>query len=319
MWTETIAEALKSLGHRVEFHYHNRKRFRDRLALAGKTLRGEERPSAWAQRHRQQLLEAMRPGQWDVLLSIQGKLDAATVRQLRTHSPELRVIFWWGDILTARGRDNIEQAAVFSDRILVSYRGSYEQLRPVYGDRLIYFPFGVTPAYHTVPEITARERRRFTADVSFVGTCYPERCKLIRHLNTRLDTPVKVWGRGWRHCHGIHGHGALSLQDSLKVHACSRISLNLHHRDTGNGFNMKFYEIPAAHGFQVCDWQPALEATPMGRYISACRSLPDFAQAIEYYLAHDQERGQLAAAANRAVFATASYPQQLAQLLHSLD
>ena len=319
MWTEVIADALQSLGHRVAFHYHNRKQFRDRLVLAGKTLLGEERQSAWARRHRQQLLAAMRPGQWDILLSIQGKLDAATVRQLRAQSPGLRIVFWWGDILTDKGRDNIQQAAAFSDRILVSYRGDYEQLRPVYGDRLVYFPFGISPAYHAVPGIAAHERRRFTADVAFVGSCYPERCELIRHLNTRLDTPVKVWGRGWRHCRGIHGHGALSLQDSLKVYACSRISLNLHHHDSGNGFNMKFYEIPAAHGFQLCDWQPALEQTPLGRHIIACRSLPEFAQAIEYYLAHDRERRQLAADANREVLATASYPRQLAELLDNLD
>ena len=319
MWTEIIADALQGLGHRVAFHYHNRKQFSDRLVLAGRMLLGEERRPAWERRHRRQLLEAMRPGQWDLLLSIQGKLDAATVHELRIHNPGLRVVFWWGDILTERGRDNIEQAAAFSERVLVSYRGSYEQLRPVYGNLLLYFPFGVSPAYHAVAGVTERERRRFTADVAFVGTCYPERCELVRYLNTRLDTPVKVWGRGWRHCPGIHGHGALSLQDSLKVHACSSISLNLHHSGTGNGFNMKFYEIPAAHGFQVCDWQPALEETPLGRHTTACRGLPEFAQAIEYYLAHDQERRQQAAAANRAVFTTAGYPQQLAQLLNTLN
>ena len=44
-----------------------------------------------------------------------------------------------------------------------------------------------------------------------------------------------------------------------------------------------------------------------------------FAQAIEHYLAHDHERRQLAATANRTVFTTASYPLQLADLLRSLD
>jgi len=318
-WTEIIADALQSLGHRVVFHYHNRKLFADRLALAGRTLLGEERRSAWARRHRQQLLASMQPGEWDVLLSIQGKLDAATVHQLRERSPGLRIIYWWGDILTDKGSTSIQQAAAFSDRILVSYRGTYEQLHPIYGDRLVYFPFGVSPAYHARPELTARERRRFKVEVACVGTCYPERCELVHYLNAKLDKPVRVWGRGWRHCRGIHGHGALSLQDSLKVHACAGISLNLHHRDTDNGCNMKFYEIPAAHGFQICDWQPLLETSALGQYTIACRSLPEFAQAIDYYLAHEQERRQLAAAANRAVFATASYPQQLAQLLHNLD
>lgn len=319
MWTEMIADTLQDLGHRVTFHYHNHKRLSDRLVLAGKTLRGEERHAAWAQRQRQQLLAAMHTGNWDVLLSIQGKLDAATVHQLRRHSPGLRVVFWWGDILTDKGRAAIQQAAEFSDRILVSYRGSHEQLQPVFGKRLVYFPFGVSTAYHSVPQMTARERKRFTADVAFVGTCYPERCELVRYLNTRLASPVRVWGRGWRHCRGIHGHGALSLQDSLKVHACSRISLNLHHHDTDNGCNMKFYEIPAAGGFQLCDWQPLLRDTELGQHTIACRSLPEFAESIDYYLSHEQQRRDMATAASSAAFASAGYRQQLEKLLEELD
>jgi spore maturation protein CgeB len=182
----------------------------------------------------------------------------------------------------------------------------------------VYFPFGVSERFHR-PELSAGDRERFTADVSFVGTCYPERCRLIRHLNKQLDTPVQVWGRGWRHCRGIRSKGPLSLQDSLKVHASSRISLNLHHRETDNGFNMKFYEIPAAGGFQICDWQAAMEETLLGKETVSCRDLPGFTEKIRYYLAHEEARRQIAAMTSQTVYATASYGERLARLFSSPD
>lgn len=316
MWTEIIATALRKNGHRVDYCYHNRKTLPDRIALAAAGLRpGKDRNSAWRQRHRQQLQAAMRPARWDILLSIQGTLDRQTVTQLRRQSPRLRVIYWWGDILTAQAQARIHEAAGFADTLLVSYLGSYRALKPAYQDKLVYFPFGVSPEFHTTGTLSARDRKRFTADVAFVGTYYPERCALIRYLDTQLDSPVSVWGRGWRKCRGISHHGALSLADSLKVYHCSRISLNLHHVDTPDGFNMKYYEIPAAGGFQICDWQPLMDSTAPDRRPVACRSLPEFAAQVHHYLVHEQQRRHISATLSQAVFSTADYQDRLEQLL----
>jgi len=316
-WTEIIADSLRQTGHRVGVSYHNRKTLQDRLVLASKTLLpGANRKTVWIERHRRQLLEAMSHDHWDVLLSIQGTVDQQTVAQCRQHSPGLRVFFWWGDILTGQAQARISQAAEFSEQLLVSGKGTFDRLSPVYPEQLRYFPFGVSRRFHSVDNISARDRQRFSARVTFVGTCYPARCELIRYLNTQLDTPVRVWGRGWRHCKGVRSHGALSLADSLKVHACSSISLNLHHPDTDNGCNMKFYEIPATGGFQICDWQPLLEETALGRQTSACRSHTEFAEKIHHYLAHEQERRQIVAATSHTVFSTESYPSKLAELFN---
>jgi len=320
MWTEIIAASLQQLGHRVDYLYHNVRLPADRLFLAGRTwLLGEDRGTAWARRFQQRLLEQAGRSPPEVLLSIQGKVDAATVQQLRQHSPDMRVLYWWGDILSDAALARIRDAAAFADRILISYAGSQARLEKLYGERVVFFPFGVAPGFHTAGIPTAREQRRLGADVAFVGTCYPERCELLRYLNARLPAPVAVWGRGWRHCHGVRGRGALSLHESQLVHACSKISLNLHHAGTEDGGNMKYWEIPAAGGFQICDRQPSLAATGHGKYTIACSSIPEFAERIRYYLAHAQERRQLAHAANRAVWETAGYTPRLASLLQNLD
>jgi spore maturation protein CgeB len=319
LWTEVIADTLAQSGHRVEYCYHNHKRPTDRIALLGShLLPGVDRRNAWTQRYRKQLFSKLDQFRPDILLSIQGKIDADAIKKLREKSPQLKVIFWWGDVLTDQGLEKIKRAAKFSDRLLVSYRGAYEKLKPLYTDQLVYFPFGVSERFHR-PTLSDRDREQFTADVSFVGTCYPERCELIRYLNMQLDTPVQVRGRGWQHCRGVDSKGPLSLQDSLKVHACSRISLNLHHGKTDNGFNMKFYEIPAAGGFQLCDWQAAMDETELGRQTPSCRDLPEFAEKVRYYLAHEQARREISDQTTQTVYATASYPEKLARLFNLLD
>jgi len=320
MWTEIAVDTLSRLGHRVVFGYHNRRQPRDRLALLGSRIMhpNQDRAAAWSERYQWHLLERMQGVSWDILLSIQGRVSADTIRQLRKTSPALKVVFWWGDIMTGQAARRVHAAAEFSDRILVSYQGVYETLSSTYGEKTVYFPFGVSTRFHHPPEPGWLDRRRFGADLAFVGTCYPERCELIRYLNARLGKPVRVWGRGWRRCKGVWGHGALSLADTLKVHAASRVSLNLHHRGTSNGFNMKFYEIPAARGFQLCDWQPALEKSVLGARTVSCRTLAEFADRASYYLEHENERRDIIEQTSTIVFATEDYRPRFERLLGSL-
>jgi spore maturation protein CgeB len=320
-WTAISVATLKQLGHEVAFHYHNRRTLVDRLVLAADKLAhpAQSRSEAWTRRYQRHLLEAMNGGPWDMLLSIQGRVEGDTVLRLRRRSPALRVVYWWGDIWTEQAHRRIADASMFAHRILVSYRGVYDSLRCVHGEKIGYFPFAASPSFHRPGTISPRDRRRYAADVAFVGTCYPERCELVRYLNARLEKPVSVWGRGWRRCRGVRARGPLSLADMLKVYACSAVSLNLHHRDTDNGCNMKFYEIPAAGGFQICDRQAIMEETALGAATVRCRSAAEFADRISRYLASPRERRSIAERTTALVYANESYPARFEALLEGLD
>jgi spore maturation protein CgeB len=82
---------------------------------------------------------------------------------------------------------------------------------------------------------------------------------------------------------------------------------------------MKFWEIPAADGFQICDWQPALAASAHGKHTIFCRSPPEFAASIHHYLSHPDERMQLTRSAHQAVLESADYAPRLAALLQGLS
>lgn len=314
-WTEIVAHTLTSLGHPVGIHYHNRKALGTRFLNILDRKKAKERQKRLSNRA---LTRRLYDDDWDILLSIQGHIRADDIRALRSRRPSLRVVLWWGDILTANGHKRIRELFQHVDLVMNSYAGDVRTLLAEGITNVYHFPFAVHPAFHCHVKPTSRDRRRFGSEVSFVGGGYPARCELIRYLNAHLHTPVRVWGRGWNHCRGVGSRGPLSLAESLKVYACSKLSLNLHHADTDDGFNMKFFEIPAAGGFQLCDWQPELGRIPAGQALASYHDREDALEKIRYYLAHDEERLAAARKVRTLMLEHNTYAQQFVALFEAM-
>lgn len=322
-WTEISADALEHLGHHCAVHYHNRKTFRAKLnsrinTVMSKLGAGAPCP-AWSELSNKNLLQAMSGERRDVVLSIQGRIDADTVAVIRKNNPGVKIVYWLGDILQAAGERRVLEVYDWVDLVAVSYRGVYQRLADRGLRNIYYLPFGISQRFHTPEPISPDDRRRFSADVSFVGTYYPERCELIQYLNEHLGFRVRVWGRGWRHCKGIWGRGRLDVAETLKVYACSKVSLNIHHHCTEDGFNMKFYEIPAAGGFEICDWQPELGRLAAAAEMASYQKPDELLEKIRYFLAHDDERLARADRIHQAMVDSEHYERRFAGLLDCLS
>jgi len=316
-WSEIVCAALQNLGHTTRLHYHNVKPLAYRLhrclgplqRLVGNTP--ADLP-AWSNR---QLLQMAAAGPLDVLISIQGKIDAATLRQLRIMHPRLRVVFWFGDVLFDRALPRITAVYDDVDQVLISYRGDCERLQRDLGPKVTYFPFGVSSAFHRLGPLSPVEKKRYSVDVAFVGTRYPERDQILTAIAASPDLDLAIWGRSWRKSRQLHSRGRLSMPDSLKVHHLAKISLNIHHHLTNNGFNMKFYEIPSVGGFQICEWQPELAAMGLEDKVATFRQPGELPDLLRYYLTHDEERRRLAERCAAHVWEHCTYEQRFANLV----
>lgn len=308
-WSEIVCDALNELGHSTLLHYHNVKPIGYRLGRAVaplKTLAGfkAENLASWSNRA---LLCKAADAKFDLLVSIQGKIDAETITTLRTQNPRLKIIYWFGDVLFPGVDARIAEVYEHVDRILISYRGDSDRLRQQLGPKIIYFPFGYSPRFHRLGQLSARDVRRFSSEVSFVGTWYPEREDMLAPLAESSEIQLSVWGRSWRHARSIRSHGRLSMTDTLKVHHLSKISLNIHHHLTRNGFNMKFYEIPAVGGFQICEWQEELESSGLSEKIICYKNVDELLHLISFYLKNDQLRCKVANEFSNYVIENLSY------------
>ncbi|MCB1739869.1 MAG: glycosyltransferase [Gammaproteobacteria bacterium] len=282
LWTEVSEAAIRGLGHQTRVFFHNRK-----------TLLGRLRRKLHGQSHneymRARLLEALAEHPADLLLSIQGRLDVPTIERIRASCPGIRIVYWIGDPLPL-DRYALAASPEAVDLYLLPTLGLHRQMLERGVGHAVYFPFAISRAWHLNVRPDVAERRRFACDVSFVGTHTPERERMIEYLDARLPERVAVWGRSWRRARRVRSRGRLHMRDTLKVHACSKIALNLHQGVTANGFNMKLFEIPAAGGFEITDHQPALAGTGFGHLMPSYSDLDELVEQVRFYLANETER-----------------------------
>lgn len=322
MWSEIVQDSLRNIGHKVFLHYHNRKPLSYLLwSGAVPTLfrhGSRESKARFASWSNNRVLELLKKSDFDMILSIQGKIDGTCLRAIRRDKPDVKILYWIGDVLSPGGEEKIREIAGEVDGILLSYRGDYERMKIIHPGKIIYFPFGVSKKYHAVKAISVRERKLYASDVSFVGTYYPERGDALKYLMENGSPKIGIWGRSWRRSGGLASRGRLPLENAQKVHALSKISLNIHHVATKNGFNMKFLEIPASGGFELCDWQDEIEDQGLSGLVATYKTREEMKEKLDYFLKNPGPRDSMARKFRDHVTTRFCYDRKFFDLLERL-
>jgi len=183
-------------------------------------------------------------------------------------------------------------------------------------------------AYHPL-ELTPEEKRRFGAAVSFVGAGYYNRHQFFQGLT---DFDFKIWGSEWvlnsplGSC--IQNQAArVSEEDSNKIFNATRVNLNLHSspfhagiNPQGDYLNPRVFDLAACGAFQLVDWRAQLpEFFALDKELATFTSLAEAREKILYYLAHEDERRCLAAAARERVLKEHTYARRLAGALEIIQ
>jgi spore maturation protein CgeB len=183
-------------------------------------------------------------------------------------------------------------------------------------------------AYHPL-ELNPKEKRRFGSALSFVGAGYYNRRQFFQGLT---DFDFKVWGSEWDlnsplgPC--IQDRAArVSEEDSNKIFNATRINLNLHSspfhagvNPQGDYVNPRVFDLAACGAFQLVDRRSQLpEFFIPDKEVAVFTSLPEAREKISYYLAHDNERRAMAAAARERVLKEHTYGRRLAGALEIIQ
>jgi spore maturation protein CgeB len=183
-------------------------------------------------------------------------------------------------------------------------------------------------AYHPM-ELTPEEKRHFGSAVSFVGAGYYNRRQFFQGLT---DFDFKIWGSEWvlnsslGSC--IQNQAArVSEEDSNKIFNATRINLNLHSspfhagiNPQGDYLNPRVFDLAGCGAFQLVDWRSHLsEFFIPDKEVAVFTSLAECREKISFYLAHDDERRQMAAAARERVLKEHTYAKRLAGALEIIQ
>lgn len=164
-----------------------------------------------------------------------------------------------------------------------------------------HFSYACDPDIHRSVNLTRQELLRYSCNVSFAGTCRPERIRMIQAVSSYHPD---VWGNGWRWSRVsrdarrfVRGK-ALGMDDSVKLYNASKITLNIHKPYEiydGTKANMRVFEAAASGVLLITDRPSGLEEmfTP-GRELACYGNLEELPGLVEYYLDNNEEREAIA-------------------------
>ena len=323
------ARAFKTLGHRAEL-----------LDFAPfyqgyQTLKEVSKDKATTLRLTQDLLKFLgemlmarvRDFHPDVVFFLaQAPVEPQLLRALRREGPllaywfveDFQVFPYWRDLAPEVDAFFTLQREPFFSELKKLGLKNYGFL-PLASDPEVYRPLAMTP----------EEGRRLGAAVSFVGAGYRNRQEFFQGL---MDFDLKIWGSDWNLNSPlrpyIQNNGArVSEEEAVKIFNASRINLNLHSspyhggiNPEGDYLNPRTFDLAAAGAFQLVDlrgqlpdfFQPEEEVATFG-------SLAEARDKIDYFLAHEKERLEVARKGQERSLRDHTYRVRLAQALEILE
>jgi len=241
----------------------------------------------WILRRLERLCVEWRPSL--VLVIKGGPITPGLVRRVKLRQDLLFLNFFPDNPLLMMPFDGIEAYDVF----FTKERYALRALEGVGLRNLHYLPMYCVPAMHHPVALTPEEQLRFARPISFVGSRYPYRERLIKEL---LEFPLTLWGSGWQRAESpeiraIAARGPVWGRAKLAIYSGSTLSLNHHHpMNDIVGVNTRAFELAAAGACQVVNHKEELPALfKEGEEVVAYRDLDEMKKQLTYYLAHPDE------------------------------
>ncbi len=162
---------------------------------------------------------------------------------------------------------------------------------------------------------------RSVVDVAFVGTHSPRRESVVVELQ---DFDTHVYGSAaWRQSpiDKARVHPGAFGPKTNEIFNSARINLNVHTWfGRGSAMNLRLFEVPASGGFLLTDWVAEIDgAYRPGEHLVCWRTMEELRGKVAYYLAHEDERREIAARGHEHLLRHHSYAARARELLGHLQ
>ena len=318
--------ALRRRGHELAVFWRERPR-RDYRFRAGftpaKAMQAlmQRLPPALSpqllQRNRQ-LLEAAAEFRPDVLWLVGGNrviLPDTLAAIKRAHGCPLVFASGVSPLVFACPLDN--RAMPLCDLALVNDKYHGMQLLELGARRMVCLPLAaMDPEFHRPRQTDEAQHAALRSDIAFIGTLLPSHLygERVRALATLHDFDLGIWST-----HDVPPElhpflrGAALGESMMQALSAAKLTVNPHGQFMRYGGNMRLFEAAGAGTLQLTDDDRAgvhKWFTP-GENILTFRDEADLRDKIAYFLAHDDEREDMARRAREHVLAQHRYDQRV--------
>ncbi len=200
----------------------------------------------------------------------------------------------------------------------------FDLLRELGQENALYLPLAADPDFHAPLELSPVDRRRYGADLAFLGAGYPNRLAAFRQL-TAMN--FKIWGNDWPPdpilalCMQRPGE-RISPEEAVKIFNASKINVNLHSSvkaeplvSNGDFVNPRTFELASCGAFQLVDKRTLLGELFSTQEVAVFEDMPEMLESIQHYLARPEKRRIMAERARARVLAEHTYVHRMHALL----
>jgi spore maturation protein CgeB len=317
-------DALRNLGHTVEVFeapdFHSA--FSALKGLRVTTDRLEYLENSFLQVVSQAVVAKVEAFEPDLVLALaQAPLSRQALKRLRRDGVATAMWFVEDHRLFTYWR----AFAPYYDFFAVIQKDDFlDKLEELGVEGALYLPLAALASFHKPVDLSPVEKRRFGADVSFMGAGYPNRRLAFRQF-TGYD--FKIWGTEWEgepllQRHVQLGGARVSPEDAVRIYNATRINLNLHSSvhaselvGRGDFVNPRTFELAACGAFQLVDERSLLPE------LFACDELVTFSSVEELhglirdYLEDEEARQAYALRARERVLCEHTYEHRMQALL----
>jgi hypothetical protein len=331
--------SLRKLGHEVDAYFRNvpavfgwRSRQLEKFtgtrnlsmlitALSYRLPRAH--PDYWLRNRR--LIQAVAQSQPDAILLIgdNREIFPETLETIKTNYG-CKIIYLSGVSPIVFSAAIERQAAPLYDLVLVSdfYHGI--QWLELGSPCMEVLPLSACdPEYHRSYELSAAEQKEYGCDVGFVGTLLPPRLygTRIKAMEAVRNFDLGIWS-----VHGMppslaqYYRGPALGEKMLRILRGSKVQINSHGNFVRWGGNMRLFEAAGCGVFQIADDLPGIANWfEIGKHIVTYRDFDDLCLKTHYYLEHEDERREIAQAAQAHVYANHTYDHRMARLVNLIE
>ena len=227
-------------------------------------------------------------------------------------------VMYYDDCIKASKRsfEEVIKQGRQADIMYLTNRGEIPQYREQ-GVNVRFITGGCDPTAH---RMVAGTDKAYRSEVAFIGRPNtPERVQCMQVLAKRFD--LKLWGSGWQE-YGLSAAATdVYASEYRKICAGAKILLGWNIDPTVELYfsNRTWYTLGCG-GFLLTAYSPCLEELfGRGKELDWFESLEQCCDKIEYYLGHDAERRQIAAAGYRLAHSEYSYDKLVERIVADVN
>lgn len=243
-----------------------------------------------------------------------------TVREIR--ALKVPVALWTSDVPRPDQFDTIIASAPEYSQVFCAGSEAIPIIKERTGIIALWLPFACDPDCHAPVQLTAEDQKRFSNDIAFVGSYYPNRARIFETLS---DKDIKIWGPLWSRLPKDSPIKTKAVDTRLnfdiwrKIYAAAGIVLVVHFNDDHTPCfqaSPKLFEAMACGAFVLVDDQKDARALfTDDEHVVFFKNGTDLREKISFYLTNPELRKIIAANGRLEVLAKHTYKHRINEII----